>query len=172
MTRHTLALSLLLALTITACGDNNEDHESNHGQEDHDSEAEACEHTKEGPSTSVTAAQDASAPPNATAEHRRVDLTLVDYMDQKGGYARYEADESGTFYFFLDRDVTFILLDDQGAVITQSGMGADVDACEEVVIQYVANLTSGASYTMLFGPTDETEVRLVVEHEEEVGATE
>lgn len=149
------------ALTLGACDDHD------HDEEDHGNiNEEGCEHMANGPSKAVTAvAALTGTVPDATAEHTRVDVALIDFEGAKGGYIRYEAAETGDFAFFVDSDATVALLDDQGQPVAFEGAGAAVNECSEVALRYTAELTAGSSYRIKIGPTDATTVRLVIEHD-------
>lgn len=181
MSKLNYALAPLVALTFAACGgeDNHEENHANH-EENHanhednnhanhehgDVDEEACAHMANGPNTSVAAVADiGGALEDATAEHTRVDVTLaMDFEGQNGGYVRYEAAEAGDFVFFVDSDVAIALYDDADAEVPFEETGVMVDTCAEVAVKHVAELEAGASYKIELGPTDATEVRLVIEH--------
>lgn len=151
------------ALMLGACSDDHDHDEEAHGSVNE----EGCEHMAGGPSKAVTAALELTGTiPDATAEHTRIDVTLVDgFEGKKGGYVRYEAAETGDFAFFVDSDVAVALLDDQGQPVAFEGAGAAVTECSEVALRYTAELTAGSSYRLKIGPTDAATARLVIEHD-------
>lgn len=150
------------ALGLGACDDHDHDDEA-HGSVNE----EGCEHMANGPNKAVAAvAALTDAVPDATAEHTRIDVTLVDgFEGKKGGYIRYEAAETGDFAFFVDSDVPIALLNDQGQPVAFEGAGASVNECSEVALRYTAELTAGSSYRIKIGPTDTAIVRFVIEHD-------
>ena len=65
-------------------------------------DVEACEHIAEA-GTAVTATASAATASSLSDDHKRNEVTLVDVTGGKGGFAKFEADEEGDFFFYLDK---------------------------------------------------------------------
>lgn len=175
-------VTLMCAFTLAACGntedENNHDnhdnhahgenHEENHENHNHggvDLSEEGCLHMQADSSQMIAAVADESGSlENAAVKHKRVDITLADYMGMKGGFVRYEATETGDYVFFVDSDVALEVRDDADAVVAFEEMGVAVDACAEVAVQHTIELEAGKSYKIVLGPTDAASVKIVSEH--------
>lgn len=156
---------LLSVLLWSACG------EETHDEEDHGGiEEEGCEHIQQGPNKAVSAAVDAMLAPNATAEHTRIDVSLVDVTDGKGGAVQLIPDEAGEFYLFLSADVPIKLTKaSDGAEVTAEEVGGAVEACSASIPKHYVFDLEASTYVLNFGPTTEAEVRFVFEHAGEHG---
>lgn len=149
---------ILFALTffIMACDDHDHDEET--------PAADACEHMAEGPSSAVSAIEDmAGTTPTVGAEHMRSDVTLVGEPGSLGGYASLVIDESSEFGVYLDRDVPVSLWDGTGTEVEKEASSTDISECTDVQVGHTFDLEVG-TYLVSFGPTAESEVRLVVVH--------
>lgn len=170
--RTTTSIAPLLALfsLLFACSsgdDNHDNHDDNHHDEESPAE-EACIHIQEGPAAATTAEATATGAslPSVSTPHTRHDITFVtgdDFGDERGGYVRYEASESGDFTFYLGADVSMELSSGDTVLMAES-MESTLAACEEVKSTYTFELQGGTSYTIKFGPTQEIALGLVVEH--------
>ncbi len=149
---------LIVSLFAVACGDE-------HAHEDGETpQEEGCEHMQAGPAEAVTAAADQASAPDATFEHTRVDLTLLD--DGTGvfnGYANYESTEAGEYFLFSKNDAPFQILDSSGTEVPIESTNADFAECTDVAVEYLFDLEVG-TYTFVFGPTSEGAASYVVEH--------
>lgn len=126
-------------------------------------EEEACEHLAEGPSSAVTAAADLDGAPDISEAHRRYDVTLIPVDGGNGGSVAYAAAEEGDYLIFLGADVSLSVFDSSGAEVTLEASGRGSEHCGEIAAHHTVELGVG-TYELVFGPTDETEVRVVVEH--------
>lgn len=159
MKKWFIAILSISMIVLAACGDDAE----SEPEVEETPQGEACEHMVEGPAIEVEAADGVEAAPDATVEHTRVDLTLVDDgMGANAGYVTYAADETGEFYVFTSSDVAFSILDANENEVTIEATEA-VGECDEVVQRHVVDLEVG-TYTFFFGPTSDTAVSFVVEH--------
>ncbi|MEM9492325.1 MAG: hypothetical protein AAGC55_24475, partial [Myxococcota bacterium] len=64
---------------------------------------------------------------------------------------------------FMNADIPVALFSAPGAQLTVEETNSNVTECTEVAIGHTFDLAVG-SYTMEFGPTDQTTVQLVVGH--------
>ena len=153
-------LASILMLLVGACSEDEHDH-STDGTES--VEGEACEHLAEGPFQGVTAVADAAGTLENTAyEHTRVNIALADVEGGKGGFASFEADGEGDFYFFLSANVPLKILDGSGAEVPIESTTIGSELCTDIGVTHVVELAVG-TYTLEFGPTTETTVGLVHE---------
>ncbi len=121
-------------------------------------EDEFCEHMVNGPNKALTAATSSTGAPSAAAVHTRHDITL-----SSEGYVSYEADEAAEFVVALDKNVTLAITDSKGAAVAAEKTET-MTACAEVVVMHTFDFEVG-TYNFKFGPTTETEVRMVIEEE-------
>lgn len=124
--------------------------------------AEPCEHAAEA-GTAVTAAVDGSAGPDVSATHTRFDVTLGAVEGGNGGTVSITVDESIHVLLYVGSDVPLTLQDASGNEVVV-GASEAVTACAELAMMYNYSLGIG-SYTITFGPTTETSVLLLTEHE-------
>jgi hypothetical protein len=157
--------ALSSSLFVVGCDDDHDHDGHDPGtEESHSADEEACEHMTQGPFEDVTATAMSTGAPSAAYEHTAVRITLTpDPVDetQYVGYVTYEADDETEFVFFLSADVPFAILDASGSEVEIEESEA-VSTCDEVAMEHVADLSVG-SYTLLLGPTSETQVSLVAE---------
>ena len=151
-----MILALLTALTLTSsCG------------HDHGSVLEeGCEHMEAGPNKAVTAAAASAGAPDATAEHTRIDLALVDVEGGKGGVVQVKPETAGEYYLFLSADVPVKLTKaaDGSQVAPEKTLGAVAECTSAIPKHYVYDLAVG-TYELTFGPTTQTSVRFVFERD-------
>ena len=143
---------IVLAFTIIACGP-----ERNAGID-----GELCEHHGSGPSQAITAVTStaASTYPNAAIEHTRVDITLPGGSEP--AFVAFEVNEAGEYILALDPALPLEIRDpDETVVIIEKTENGSPD-CTEVKVKHTVDLTIGR-HTLAFGPSTETEVRLVHE---------
>jgi hypothetical protein len=131
---------------------------------------EACEHLREGPSVSITAAAGLDAAVPAIADDgRRYDVALVDRGGRLGGFVAFTAPEASDHVLLLGVDVPIVVTDASGGDVSFEE-GAPSDDCPAARGRHVVPLDEGA-YWIELGPTDEASVGLVVAaseaHEEE-----
>lgn len=161
--KKTLMLMLIaLTASLGACGDDTDGAEPEETPQE-----EACEHMAEGPAISVTGATTGEDALDATAEHTRVDLALVDDAGSNVGIVSYQADEAGEYIVFTNNDVTLAVLDANGESVAIEET-TTVTECAEVALQHTVDLDVG-TYLMQFGPTSEAGVSFVVEHGDHSG---
>jgi hypothetical protein len=160
----------LMSLALVACDDGEDGtHEHGAGGTTADAAAElpdteGCEHMVEGPSAAVTAGADAASAGAIADDHTRYDVTFVDLAGgQKGGAVTFAADETGDFHFFFDAAVPYQVADAAGTVVEIEESSPGTEACTEIKQWDIVELAVG-TYTLTFGPTDATGVKIVVEH--------
>lgn len=155
-------VSCVMALSLVSGACSDEHDEEDHGESIED---EGCEHIQEGPAKAVTASADTAQAPDATAEHTRIDLSLVDVEGGKGGAVQLVPDEAGDFYLFLSDDVSVTLTKAaDGSVVTPELSEGAVEACAaEIPKHYVYDLEVG-TYLLTVGPTTLDKVSFVFEH--------
>jgi hypothetical protein len=117
---------------------------------------ELCEHMAEGPAIAVTAGADLDGAPDVSDEHTRYDVAVDDE-----GVVAYASAEATELLVALgeDVDVTFLQGDVELAIEESRGS----DACEEVGRVHLIDVEVGTVEIRL-GPTDATEVSIVIEH--------
>jgi hypothetical protein len=171
---NTILRGFLFGLSLcvfAACGDDTTEEPAPAGEEEGEEspEEEACEHMVEGPSTAATAGATPDAAQDITAEHTRVDITLVDLESgEKGGSVTYEAAEEAEAAIFLNKDIPLVITDAQGNTLEIEG-SAEVTLCDEVTVVHTVDMPLGVA-TLTFGPTTEADVSVVIEageHEDE-----
>lgn len=149
-------LSLVLSLSLLAgCG----------GTAAPEEDVEACEHIKEGPGVSVTAAKDASATlPTVNEPHKRYDVSLVAESTggARSGLVSYASTAEGDYALYLSADVPVEVTDSAGAAVAFESTTGSISSCTEVKSKRVVELGVG-TYTFRFGPTSQFSVSLVVE---------
>jgi len=155
MNRFSLVLSLSL---LAGCG----------GTAAPEEDVEACEHLKEGPGVSVTAAKDAStALPTVNEPHKRHDISLVVESNggARGGLVSYASTAEGDYALYLSVDVPVEVTDSAGNAVAFESTTGSVSSCSEVKSKRVLELGVG-TYTFRFGPTPQPSVAPVVESAE------
>ncbi len=123
---------------------------------------EACEHLKNGPAASVTATAASSGAPAIKSDHKRYDVTFVDITGGKGGYVTYAAAEKGDYLFFFDRAAPVKFFDGSNKEVAPERSESSSTSCAEVMARHTVPLEVG-TYSLSFGPTTETSVKIVVE---------
>jgi hypothetical protein len=126
-------------------------------------EQELCLHLRTGEMHQVTAAE--TNPPPIAADHRRYEVTLADVGTQKGGSLSLVVEHGGEFIFGLGRDVPLEVRQANGDVVPVESVSRGSAACAELAATHTYELAVG-SYTLVLGPTPETTVSIVVEHDE------
>lgn len=132
--------------------------ESEHGGP----EAEACEHLQEGPSSSHTAGTDFDGAPDISEPHLRHDVSLIEIVDGNGGSVAYAAGEAGELYVFLSADIPLAVYDSSGSPIAIAASEQGSELCDEVAARHLVGVEVG-TYELRFGPTEATEVSVVIE---------
>lgn len=148
--RYAVAMSALLGLA--ACTTAEEDPAEH-----------ACEHAVEA-GTAITAAIDGSVGPDVSTTHTRYDVTLGAVEGGNGGTVSLSADEVIHLLLFVGSDVPLVLKDASGNEVVAEASEA-VTACSELAVMYEYPLGIG-EYTITLGPTTETSVLLLTEHED------
>jgi hypothetical protein len=161
--KKTFGLLAVLTLSLAACGgdDDGGDEEDMGGEESID--VEGCEHLIEGPEVAVTATAETDGAPAVGDDHMRYDVTLVEVDGGNGGSVAFDADEASDFIFFLSADVDMTITDSEGAEVAIEESASSSPECEEIRGRHVAELEVGTNY-LTFGPTDEAELSVVIEH--------
>ena len=132
----------------------------------------ACEHAELGPFVSVTAGSGATAPA-VNAPHTAYNIALPGSGGARGGEVRYLASEDGEYAFMVNPAVPFVVLGPDGQEVAVE-LELAISNCPALARLKLVDLAPG-EYRLVFGPTDQAEVLLVVErghhhHEEEGGA--
>jgi hypothetical protein len=124
--------------------------------------AEACEHTEVGPNNAAAASAvgDTSAG-DISAAHTSHDVTLVAVAGGNGGFVRFDS-VGGPTLIFVTVDLPVVATDANGAAIALTA--ADESECTQVVKSFSGDLPVGVVFLEL-GPTDATEVSIVIEAE-------
>jgi hypothetical protein len=123
-------------------------------------DAEACEHIKEGPYTSVTAttARDGTTPA-VRADHMAYTITLP---AGAVGHVSFAAAEVIDYIVFLDKPVPLQVLDGSGATVAIEASETSSPECAEVRGRHTIPLPVGTAYLAL-GPSMGMPFNLVVE---------
>lgn len=157
-----LLSALFLSPGLTACDDDDHDHDDhNHGEEAVDEHA--CIHAEE-EGTSLTATLEAEAAPAASEDHTRYDVTLVELDAESGdlgGYISLPVGEDGDQVVFLTADIPLGIEDSEGLSLPAESDGDGSGTCS-ITRYYVFDLQVG-TYGLFFGPTDVTELGMIVE---------
>jgi len=129
---------------------------------DTDLETAFCASLGESPASEVTAAQDASGASSVVLEDQNAQVTLIDVGGDLGGVIKYAADEAGHFAFGLDADIPFAVTDSAGVAVPIVTSVRGSSTCTELAVRHTVLLDPN-TYTLTFGPTDTTTVRIVAE---------
>ncbi len=128
---------LLLTLILLAC----DDHSDAHDHSDEISiEAEACEHIVEADQAlKVNASIDTNNALTVNAEHKRVEITLVNGT----GYVSYDSAQEVDYLFFFSQDVDIEFISNDGSVITVTDLSDQTYPCSEMISVFKAKLGVG-----------------------------
>lgn len=132
------------------------------GDDDESGEAEACEHLKEGPASSINASATTSGAPAVSNDHKRYDITFTDVTGGKGGTVSFAASEQAEYTLFLNASVPVEVKDANGQKIEPEVSGNGSSECDELKVRHTFPLKVG-THTFTFGPTTSTSVSLVLE---------
>ena len=151
----------IILLALAACGGDGAGAES--------VDVEGCEHLAEGPSTGVSGSTAASTgAPGVSDDHRRYDIRLVD--DGEGlhfGSVSFAPGEAGDYVIFVGQDgVPITIADAAGDPVTVEDSAVSSPECAEIRGRHVVELGVG-TYVLTFGPTSESVVSIVIEHDGE-----
>lgn len=148
MFKHLLTFFTVLTLSSAlGCGDHDHDH--------HSPNEEACEHMKNGPSTTITAgasADQATDTSHDAWEHKRVDLTLVADGDNFVGFVKYEAETAGDYLFFANGESSVKIAGEgaeASAAVSECSDVSRVDTFELEVGEHVVEITSSSQNVQL-----------------------
>jgi hypothetical protein len=156
MNNH-IILASLVSIAALACGGDD--------TEDFNIDEEGCEHLIEGPSTPVTGAPGTGGAPDVSTEHNRFDVTLAgETAGPFTGTVSYAAADAGDHVIFLGQDVPVALEDGDGAAIDIEESATGSPECGEIRGRHVVELAVGTAF-ITFGPTAETLVQVVIEHD-------
>ncbi len=124
----------------------------------------ACEHIA-GTPTAVTAASTDAGSPDVSKPHTPYSVQLIDFKANKGGMVKFVADESTDFIIFLSSAIPLKVRDAAGGDIDiEETITSGID-CAGIKAYHTVPLTQGTSY-LEFGPTSETQVKMVIEEGE------
>lgn len=115
---------------------------------------------------SITAADDASAAPEAAREDTRVDVTLLEDGDDYSGIVAYTPDEVGTFAFGFGEDIPVVLTDANGDEVPWQNEVTGATACTELAVRYSVALQM-ETYFLELGPTSSAMVSMVAEESDD-----
>lgn len=153
-------MSMNLLVWTAACG--GDDHD------EIDPALDACEHMIEGPNQAITAASDAgSDAPDTAPDHTRFDIALSQPGDPENdqvenGQVDLVIARAGEHILYLDQEVPITVLGPDGSELPVQTTERNVEACVEVdLVGHTFDLEVG-THTLRFGPTDRTQVRMVV----------
>jgi hypothetical protein len=151
---------------LAACGKEDPDHQEPSLEE------ELCEHLQDGPPKAITATPTATGAPDGTADHTRIDVTLVALTAMNGGTVTYAASAAGDYAIALSKNVPLVIkkASDGSAVAFEESSGQST-SCPELAAMHRFELAIG-TYTLELGPTAETSVSFVVEEAEHEDAHE
>ena len=163
-------LFVALALSLNGC-----DGDDHHDEEHEDSAAaHACGHLDGGDTVNVVAAEFASkAYPDVSAAHTLYDIALADQDGDGLLYLQYQAATVGDHTLFFTGEVPLKLTGPDGSEVVPEHSGGSPEDCPGFLAHHLVEFDIG-TYTLELGPTDLSEVSLVVyvgsdehEHEEE-----
>ncbi len=143
---------LVLGFLATGC-----DPEGEFGAEDLDEEA--CVELQTGQAMPINAATQASSAPSVTRDDRH-DINIADT-----GFVTYIS-TGGLTVFFLDTSVPFSVQATNGSQSLFLETNTVTPACTDVVDRHEVDLPGG-TYNLEFGPTVESQVRLVIKSDEQ-----
>jgi hypothetical protein len=139
------AVGLCLSLGVAGCSD-----------DEVSLDAEGCEHLREGPAVPT---------PSGGAiddDHQRYDLTLSPSANP-AGVVTFASSREDHYFVFLSRDVP-LTVRQGGKEIAPTGFVDGSPACTEIATRSQFHLSVG-TYELVFGPTSETSVSIVIEGE-------
>ena len=149
----------LAGASLCAAAGCDEDHEHEH--EEVSLGAEACEHLEEGPIKTVTAGADAASATDASDEHTRWDVTLVDVEGGNGGFIELALADAGEHVIVFTSDVDLMITNANGdEVTTTKAMGSpsgllpeatSVADCADVKAAFTVDFSVG-TYTLAITP--------------------
>lgn len=126
--------------------------------------AEGCEHLSK-PGKAVTAAAPASAePPIVRNDHARYEISLPTVNGRNHGLVRFESGEAGEYVLLLDKDLPLRVR----AANSDTALELETtppQGCAEARARHAVDLGVGV-YWLEFGPADQANVNLVIEHVE------
>ncbi|WNG28411.1 hypothetical protein F0U62_33685 [Cystobacter fuscus] len=159
MMKKLLSACLLSSALLVGCG----------GEPAEDTDAEGCEHLREGPAVPVTASASSTGAPDVSEAHKRYDISLPAGTSGNTGSVSFKADAATDYIFFLGADVTLKLTTSSGQAVSFESSAKNSASCGDIKGRYVAPLEVG-TYTLTFGPSSVSSVSLVIEesgHEHE-----
>ncbi len=145
-------LVLAFSLGLAACG----------GTTDTNLEAAFCTGLGSASVATVMAAAEPTDAPAAALGDQAIELTLVGEGSQKSGSVVFSADEVGHFAFGIDKDLPISIVDSAGQPVLLDRTVKGSEMCSELAVRHTAML-SIADYTITFGPTDATSIKVVAE---------
>jgi hypothetical protein len=161
------ALTLMLALTLAACGDDLDD--DDHTDEDPIAAVneEGCEHLAEGPFIATAATTDATNAPSVASDHNayRISLPEVEGSIARLGYVSFDSDEATDYVLFLDKNIGLTVLDADGEEVEIEETELSVPQCTIVKARHTVELGVGV-YNFVFSDLAIAEVLLVIEEAE------
>jgi hypothetical protein len=156
--RFASCVRILPVMLLVAAGGCEQAHDDDH----HEIDEELCEHMTDGPSIEVAAvpAGDSGAP-EVDMAHHRYDIDLTGAADTPVDVA-FPSSQASEYRVALGSDVPFQVLDATGTVVAiEESLRSGFD-CSDVAVIHLVDLGI-STYRLRFGPTDETQVRVVLE---------
>lgn len=151
-----LLLAFALSTGLGACG----------GNADTNLESAFCAGLGAAAAASVTATVGQESAPAAALGDRATEVKLASDGAQNMGSIVFTPDEVGPFAFGLDEDVPFVIVDSSGQEIALAKTVKGSETCAELAVRHTAMLEL-ASYTITFGPTDATSLKVVAEESDD-----
>ncbi|MFU8804400.1 MAG: hypothetical protein ACNA8W_11365 [Bradymonadaceae bacterium] len=159
-----LIVAIFGAFILIACG-------QDYDQDDHDNnggitpEEEACLHANDTPTQVAAAATPEEAQANINDDHTHYRISLVESTETPGefsGAVTFEPDRDGDFAIFTSHVVPVQVIDDEGE--SESVTTRAVDECVEMARMHIADFHDDEIYVIVFGPTSESEISVIVEY--------
>jgi hypothetical protein len=166
MKAFSLISILWLALSASACSDDDHNHDQHDGhvhQHDggHNLDEEGCEHLEQGPFVDVNAGNDPPGAAEVKADHQAYRVTLVSGAP---GFVKLAVAAGGHRVLFFDTDVALEVQDDQGNALTIEKTEKSIPECTVVKAKHTVDLPAAGTYFFKLGPDSAaTTVTLVIE---------
>lgn len=130
------------------------------GNGDHALTADACAIMTGDTHMAATATADVASAPDISAADGRLDVSLVDVDNGKGGYVHLSVTEAGDHLFFLSSHLTLEVVDADGTEHPTSAEDHTVSVCTDVMMYLTFALVEG-EYDLFIGPTSLDSISVV-----------
>lgn len=163
-----LACLGLVASLAWGCGDSEDDDHSNNEHNEVEPADDACEHAQDGPFEDITATDDESSAPDASAEHTAYRIDLNEAGDgTHSGMVSFTPEEAGEFHIFTSTDTADLMVSHEDQTLTAEAESS-VDAaehCAEVTYQWTFDMDhANEAYLLDFSGSDDATILMVVVH--------